>query len=135
MHRPPVGAGRMAEICVSNRNHKAIFERRSSPDDEFVAIGAWELVCREWVSLMPLGGREYIEAQQTNAQLTHTAKATYAHTLSTVDTKCRMKIAKPTPVDESNEHADANYRIFHIERVLNNFERNRTIEFSVIEKV
>lgn len=120
---------------MSERNHNAIFERKATLDAWTDTQQEWEEVCREWVSLTPLNGREYFEAKQVQAATTHKARLTHSPTAATITTDCRMKIRKPVLVDEGDETADANYRIFAIDNIVNVREQNRELEMMVQEKV
>jgi head-tail adaptor len=119
---------------VSARNHKAIFERKLPPDQWSGEKETWEVVCREWVSLEPLSGRELFQAQQVQSQTTHKSTGTYSPTFATVDSACRMKIENPIPVNQQDSNDDANYRIFEIESLVNVGEQNRELELMVVEK-
>jgi len=125
---------------VSTRNEKAIFERKIPTEDEFAGeLVEWEEVCREWVSLEPfaLSGQrqEFIDVIQTKGTRKSKATLTHSPTTAAITTDYRMKIAKPTPVNQQEPNDDANFRIFHIEQIVNVREQNRELEFMVIEKV
>ena len=121
---------------MSTRNHKATFEKRLPPLDNFGSEEeGWEHVCDEWVSLEPLSGRELLEAQQVQAQARHKIRLTHSPTAATITTDYRLKIRKPVVVDEDEPESDVNYRVFHIENIVNVREANRELEMMVVEKV
>lgn len=121
---------------MSTRNHKAIFERKAAPLDHFGGESdAWSELCREWVSLEPLAGRELFEAQQVQSQITQKARLTHSPTAAGIRTHDRFKIALPVLVNEDEPNADENFRIFEIESIVNVREQNRELELMVIERV
>lgn len=120
---------------MSNRNHKATFERKLPPDVWTGQLERWELECREFVSLEPLTGRELFNAQQVQSLATQKVKLTYSATTAAVTTAHRMKIRKPVTVNENEPEHDDNYRIFHIENIVNVREMNRELELMVQERV
>lgn len=125
---------------MSNRIHKAIFEREAKPADGFgAAEGKWLEVAREFVGWPPVSilgqGREFIDAQQIKGIRKSVADCAWSPTMATVDSSCRMKIAKTSVVDEQEPDNDVNFRIFGIESILNVGELNRELQFMVVEKV
>ncbi len=140
MLRPPARNTRLDGLCVSNRNTKAIFERQSSPLDNFMGeVLAWEEVAKAWVELDPVAilaqRQEVIEGSQTTGSRKSIAKTTWTPTLSRIDSACRMKVAKPVPVDANDLENDVNFRIFHIDAIVNVGELNRELQFMVVERV
>lgn len=120
---------------MSNKVFLATFERKANPLDYFSGeTDVWELVAKEWVSLRPLNGREIFQAQQVQSIARLVAETNWSPSMSVVNTACRMKIAKPVPVDESDANADVNYRLFEIDSVVNVNEANRELQFMVVEK-
>lgn len=125
---------------MSTRNHIAIFERFIDPADNFgEAKGSWEEVCKEWVSIKPLAINtqrgEFVDTAQTRSLIRSTVLANWSPTLSAVTTKCRMKVARPVPVNSENAADDANYRIFEIDSLINYGEQNRELQMFVVEKM
>jgi hypothetical protein len=124
---------------VSARNHKAIFERKGSLDHWVDQQQEWEEVCREWIYLEPFAlfgqRQEFIDSSQITVTRKQRAAVTYSPTMATVTTDCRLKIRKPVTVDEDEPEHDTNYRIFHIENIVNVREQNRELELMVIERV
>ncbi len=124
---------------MSNRDYKAIFERKQEPDDQFNAsTGKWCEVAREWVGLktQPLDAKgEFVDANQTKALARYVVDCCWSNTMSVVDTSCRMKLNRPNVVDESEPNSDENFRIFHISDIVNVNEMNRELQFLVVEKV
>lgn len=125
---------------MSQRDFKAIFERFTEPDDAFGALtGTWEEVAREWVGLksMPPNAKgEIQDTNQTKALATYIADCCWSQTMdAAVDTSCRLKLSRPTVVDESEPNSDANFRIFNIADIVNVNEMNRELQFMVVERV
>jgi head-tail adaptor len=120
---------------VSKRNYKATFEVQLQPLDHFTGeSGSREVICREYVSLSPMSGRELIEAEQVQSQTTHKVFVNYGASMARVTTAHRMKIARPVAVDNDDPEADANYRIFNIESIVNVNEANRELQMMVVER-
>lgn len=116
------------------RNHKAIFERFGEPGDDWTGEhGGWAELFTEFIALRPLSGRELIETQQLQAQVSHRAFLDWSETTSQLHPKDRFKIERPTVVDAENPASDANYRIFNIQSVINVAERSREIELVCFE--
>ncbi len=84
-------------------------------------------------------GKAEICANITGVMETETpadvADAPNFQTMEEVDVTCRMKLSRPNVVDESEPNSDVNFRIFHIESVVNVGEMNRELQFVVVEKV
>jgi head-tail adaptor len=97
--------------------------------------GTWEEVTREWVALAPQTGSEFVNATQTTATSKLLVYTTFSPSMADVTTKCRMKIAKLSMVNEDDPNADENYRIFNIEDITNVREQNRELQLLVTEKV
>lgn len=121
---------------MSRRNNKlAIFERPAPVLDPLLGEKPrWCEVTKAWVGLEPLNGRELLLAQQVQAHTTLKLTTTWTPTIAAVDTACRMKIAKLTPVKPNEPKSDDNFRIFNIESLMNVREQNRELEMMVVEK-
>ncbi len=117
------------------RNKLAIFELKTQPLDNLDGEKQRTEVAKAWINLAPLSGRELLTAQQVQAQTTHKITLIWTPTTSRITSACRMKIAKPVPVNEDKPTDDVNFRIFNIESVLNVREDNRELELMVVEKV
>lgn len=114
------------------RNHRAIIDQYQEPTDPFATgKGEWIEVCREFVQLEPLSGRELLVAQQVQAQTTH--KATL-HFRGDINTAMRFRVAKPNVVDPDPAN-DSDWRVFHIESAINVGEMNRMLQLMLVEKV
>lgn len=125
---------------MSNRDNKAIFEREQQPANQFgEQTTSWCEVAREWIGLTPqpvnTQRAEFIDANQNKAVSKSVADCCWSQTMAAIDVACRMKIAKPNAVYESEPNSDVNFRIFHIESVVNVGEMNRELNFVVVEKV
>lgn len=121
---------------MSIRDKKAIFERQAEPGDPFSGEhGQWSELFMAFVGLRPLSGRELIDAQQVQAQVSHRAWMSWSNSASRLHPKDRFKIAKPVQENPTEPTSDANYRIFHIESVINVGERNKEIELMCKEAV
>jgi hypothetical protein len=116
------------------RNYKATFERKIEADQFTVELFRWEEICREYVGMVPLNGRELIEAEQVQAQTSHKVFVTYGASMAQVTTKDRMKIRRPVEVNEAEPEADENYRLFEIESIVNVGEANRELLVMVVER-
>ncbi len=120
---------------MSKRNYKATFEVKLQPLDHFTGeSGDREVICREYVSLLPISGRELIEAEQVQSQTTHKVYVNYGVSMSRVTTEHRMKIRRPVTVNEADPEHDSNYRIFQIESIVNVNEANRELQMMVVER-
>lgn len=110
---------------------KAVFEQYTPPIDHFgKAKGEWTEVFQEFVQLEPLSGRELLQAQQIQSQTTH--KATF-HFRTDIDTKMRLRVERPGVID-ADPTKDSDWRIFHIESLVNVNEQNRELQLMLIEK-
>lgn len=114
--------------------HKARFERQSPIDDFVDSEQTWELLCRAYVELEPLRGVELFQAAQVQSQATIRARTVYTPDVAAVTTADRFKLPKAEPIRPEEPDDDANYRVFHIESIINVRERNRTLEMMVVEK-
>lgn len=124
---------------MSARTHKAIFERWEEPADHFgEAKGAWQEVCKECVTLKPVAilaqRQEFIENSQTTGTRKSIATLIWSLSRAAIDTSCRMKIRRYPIVNEVQPEDDANYRIFHIDAMLNVDELNKELQLMVVEK-
>ncbi len=125
---------------MSRRNNiLAIFERPCGTDDHFgLAKGTWEEVTKAWVFIEPIGvdaqRTEFVDASQVKSTRKSIVKTTCTRTMLNVTTDCRMKVAKPNVVNESDPKDDANFRIFEISSIVNVQEKNRNLEISVVER-
>lgn len=116
--------------------HKAIFERKANPLDTWSAEKeVWDELFREVMKLAPLTGSERVESAQVTALATHKAEIYWSPTASKLTTGDRFKIHRNDTVDAENPADDANYRIFHLESVVNVREQNRTLELMAVERV
>lgn len=126
----------MDGVCVSVDRPKAIFERKANPLDYFGGEKeVWNELFREIVKLAPLTGNERVESAQVTALATHKAEIHWSPTASKLKAEDRFKIHRNETVDAENPADDANYRIFHLESVVNVREQNRTLELMAVERV
>ncbi len=112
----------------------AIIERQEERDDVEGSGGEWAELTTAYINLAPLNGRERLIAAQTQAHTTHKITGHYGD-LKNVLPEDRLKIAKLETVDEDDTENDVNFRIFHIESMVNVNEMNREIELLVVERV
>lgn len=77
----------------------------------------WADVATVWAAIEPIRGREYFEAQQVNAEVSHRIKCRYRSGILPV------------------MRAVFGVRIFRIEAVINVDERNRELQLMCIEAV
>lgn len=120
-------------------NKLAIFERQLSPLDHFIGQGPeWEEVTKAWVELTPyqlIAQRtEAVESEQLSSTRRSTVRMCYTPDVAAITTACRLKLARAVAVDEVNPQADANYRIFGIDAIVNDGERNRELQMQVVER-
>jgi head-tail adaptor len=78
---------------------------------------SWERVCDVYGSILPVGGREYPQAQQQHGETTHTIR--FSHDPS-VNATCRA-------VDRASD------RIFQFKTVINRGDRNKEMEAQAVE--
>jgi len=79
-----------------------------APDD-------WQEVRAEMFFLQPLRGQEYIAAQMTQSNTTHKGMC---HYFAGANSKMRLKYGD---------------RIFHVDGVVNRFERNAFLDWQLVE--
>ncbi len=85
--------------------------------DDGAPIITWEKVLDTWASVEPLSGREYFDAQQVNADVTHKASMRYR---SGIDSTMRILLGS---------------RLLLILAVLNTEERSRELVLMCREEV
>ena len=123
-----------------SRDFIGIFEAKVEPSDQFgESLPTWEEVCREWVSIKPQPGitqrGEFIDAAQTKGMRKSVVECAWSETLDAITTAHRMKVAKRNVVNANDLDSDDNFRIFHIEQIVNDGEMNRNLQFVMLEKV
>lgn len=114
-----------------------VFEQQLPVLDHFIGEApAWEEVTKAWIGLSPepVQAGESVESEQTTSKRKSVAKLYYTPATAAITTDCRMKLAKLIPVNEANANDDANYRIFHIDQIINVKEENRELEMLVVER-
>ncbi len=120
------------------RTHLATFERPSPVLDHFIGERSqWEEVTKEWIALNPVEqttSSEMVNDARVIALSRFTATLTCSPTVMGLDPSCRMKVAKFTPVNESEPNSDENFRIFQIADITNIREQNRELQLLVIER-
>lgn len=114
-----------------NYDRLATFERKTTFDDFGQTGGEWVELFQAYVKIIPLTGRELVESGQVQAQHTHRA---WTHWQDGVSAKHRFKIARNEAVDIDDPDADANFRIFQIDSVINVREHNKELELLVTER-
>lgn len=120
-------------------NILAIIERKSATLDYFIGeVDEWEEVTKAWVQIDPVvlfaQRMEFEDSSQTTSTRKLIVKTEWTPTLAAVDTSCRLKVAKTTPVAPDDLGDDANYRIFHIDQLQNVGEQNRELQLMVVEQ-
>jgi len=116
------------------KDRLATFEKRSLPGDPFgQAELTWEEIRLAFVSLEPLRGQELLQAQQTEAQVTHRVKLDY---FNDIGPEHRMKVRNELEIGGNDDQTDDKFwRIFHIESAINWNEQNRELHLMCREKV
>ena len=79
----------------------------------------WEFVRKEWAQLGPIGGREYLRAQQIESTTTHRITTRF---FTGADSSMRLTIPSKTL-------EGVNDRVFNVTRVINVNEENRWLEW------
>lgn len=110
----------------------AHFERLTPHNDFDDSGGKWQLLFDALIGLRPLNGRERLEAAQIEANVTHRV---WMHWQDGLKPQDRFRVRKATLVNEEDEDAPENFRVFQLESVINVGERNRELELMVVEKV
>lgn len=123
-----------------SRDFVGIFERKVEPSDQFGdALPTWEEVCREWVSIkaQPITTQrgEFIDAAQTKGTRKAVVECVWSETLADITIAHRMKIARRNVVNANDPGSDENFRIFHIDQIVNDQEMNRDLQFVMSEKI
>lgn len=98
------------------RHRVTIQTATEAQDAHGQAIKTWADTTTVWASIEPLRGREYIEARQNTARVTH---------------RIRMR-HRSLDVGQRITHAS---RVFNIESVINPAERDQLLEVMCLEVV
>lgn len=102
-----------------NNNAFLIVEHKTSTDEGWDEQPEdWEELRREWFQLKPLSGTEYVQGQQVQSTVTHTARCVF---FSGANSQLRLK---------STDGLD---RIFNVESAVNWMERNRFLDWRLAE--
>jgi SPP1 family predicted phage head-tail adaptor len=83
----------------------------------------WVRILREWFDIQPLTGREYVEAQAVQSNVSHKATCPF---FAGANSKMRLTLG---------ENANTPERVFNVESVVNVGENNRLLEWMVKEEV
>jgi len=110
-----------------------VIQYQPTPQNDFTGTGGeWVEFALCYVDVRPLRGQELFNAQQVQAQVTHSIETEFVY-----DVKPKMRVRVPRDVlvnvDEIND--DANFRHFEITAAINVNEANRSLELLCIEKV
>ena len=107
---------------MSKPNMLLTLQRRIDADPMAKDRDDWEDIpaSQEWYAVRPLTGSETLEARQVKAMTTHVAR-------------CPMLSVKASP--KNRLKAAGTGRIFEVESVTNEFERNRTLVWRLKETV
>lgn len=114
-------------------NKLATFERSSVANEFENTSGEWGELCKAFVNLEPLTGREFLEAAQIQTRMTHRGRLIYTAQTAQIKSKDRFKIALPTLVEPEEPDKDINFRIFQIESIVNVREQNQELELMAVE--
>ena len=94
-------------------NHRITFQIQNLDSEE----EEWNDIVTTWASINPISGREYYQAETINSDLTH---------------KVRLRYRKGITPDMRVLY---NGRIFYIVSVINEFERNSTLQLMCRELI
>lgn len=99
--------------------HKITIEQldTSTADAMGAAVKIWTLFCVCWARVQPVSGKEFFNANQERAQISHKIRIRY--------------VAEITPAHRVNFGG----RLFNIQTVINFDERNRELEILAVEIV
>jgi len=119
-------------------NKLLIFERQKPVLDHFIGeTDKWEEVCKAWCKLEPAQiyaqRFEFADSGKTTSTRKSVLTVHYTPTTATIRTDCRAKLARDVAVNETNATADENYRMFHVEQIVNVGEQNRKLQMLVQE--
>ena len=97
-------------------NTRLTIEARTHVGDQFdESSDAWEAVRVEWFKLEPIAQGEYIQSEQIKSRTTHKGECPW------------FAGANSTMRLTSGE------RVFHVDSVVNRGERNRTLDWMLVE--
>lgn len=117
---------------MRGRTALGIIEHQATPINDFDGTGGeWREFARCYADIRPLRGRELFDAQQVQSQVTHNIETEF---ISGVTSAMRIKFAKTEQVNQNEENADENFRIFEIGSAINVNEANRSLELLCVEK-
>lgn len=86
--------------------HRITFQLQDLTQEEEV----WNDVCTCWANIRPISGREYFQAETINSDLTHRIRLRYR---SDIRPEMRIKYKE---------------RIFYIQSVINDYEKNVSLQ-------
>lgn len=100
------------------RRNRLMTVQQQDEQDQFAETEAeWSDLRQEWFSLVPLSGEEYQHAQQTHSQVTHEGRCPY---FAGANSQLRLT-------------SESDSRVFHVESVINENERNRDLLWRLVE--
>lgn len=107
----------MRQTPTGKRNKYVAIEQPVAPASRFATGGTWAEVCKAWVSIEPLAGRELWNAQQVQSLVTHRIRMLYR---AGITSAMRVKWGS---------------RYFNIASVINPEEANVELELMATEVV
>lgn len=118
---------------MRGRNHLAVIQHQPTIPSDFTGTGGeWTEFAVCFADVRPLRGQELFNAQQVQAQVTHSIETEFVYD---VKPKMRVKIVRDVLVNVSDITDDANCRFFEITAAINVNEANRSLEMLCIEKI
>lgn len=105
-------------IAAGALRHRVTIEQVTETQDTFGAtVVTWSPFAVRWSALEPLTGREFFQAQQVNAEVSHTLRCRH---IAGVTPKMRVRLGA---------------RLFDIAAVRNLEERNEELELLAVERL
>lgn len=108
-------------VLIGRKRSRVVFQRRGTGTDSYGApVETWTPLHTCWASITPLRGRDFLAAQQVQAEVTHRIFVNYNATTAGITPKDRVVLGT---------------RNFDIEAILNVDELDRELELMAIERI
>lgn len=118
---------------MSGRNHFATIQHQPTLPSDFTGTGGdWVEYAICFADVRPLRGQELFNAQQVQAQVTHSIETEYVYG---VKPKMRIRVERDELVNINEPEHDDNFCLFEITAAINVNEANRSLELLCIEKI
>ena len=96
-----------------NLRHRITFQLQDLEQD----MEVWNDICTTWANIRPIAGKEYFQAETINSELTHKIISRY-----------KKEITPDMRVVYQN-------RIFYIQSIINDYEKNITLQLMCRELI